>query len=374
MNSKIFVYSDYYKPGYLAGGPVQSVYNMCNLVADFSFYIYTQNFDADTQSQPYQLPVNTWLPGSSSQIFYTTKWYYRFLSYKQLYKIKPDVIYFNSLFATATQSNLVQSGFYALFNKCKIIIAPRGELDDGALSIKSTKKKLYISLFRLIANSKIVLQATTEKEKQFIAKRLKNKIIVAEDIPVVLDERVIKAKAADSSEFIFISRICPKKNLLYALQCLQKVNISGRLHFTITGPFEDKPYWEKCEKLIGTLPATIKCTVTGPVQHYDIGKMLINKHYLLFPTMAENFGHVIYESLINSLPVIISNNTPWDDGEENGVFAYPLDNEDVFIKQIEKLHALNKQQYDSISKNAFDYAKNKVNFNLIKKQYCNLFN
>ena len=374
MNNKVFIYLDYYKPGYLAGGPVQSVYNMCNLNTDFSFYVYTQNFDQGMENDPYQLPKNTWIAGSGSQVFYTDKNGYRFSSYKQLKKIKPDVIYFNSLFSTATQSNLLQTWFFALFNKCKIIIAPRGELNDGALSLKSTKKNLYLSLYKMFGSSKIVIHATTEKEKVFISKQLKNKTVTAENVPAIVNVRVAKVKTVNKSGLIFVSRICPMKNLFFALECLQKVNIDGELLFTIVGPFEDKAYWEKCEKLIGTLPQNIKCVALGPVPYDKINGMLQNNHYLFLPTMGENFGHIIYESLINGLPTIISNNTPWDNGEQNGVFAYPLTDQSLFIKQIEKLHSLNQHDYDIISHNAFEYAKQKVNFNLIKTQYNSLFN
>ena len=36
-----------------------------------------------------------------------------------------------------------------------------------------------------------------------------------------------------------------------------------------------------------------------------------NNDFLILPTKGENFGHVIAESLSASLPVIISQNTPW---------------------------------------------------------------
>lgn len=373
MDKKVFIYSDYYKPGYLAGGPIQSISNMCNLLNGF-FFIYTQNFDLNNEKSPYPVEINSWIENGSSKVFYTTKSDYRFSSWRQLFHIKPDVVYLNSLFSTATQLNLFQVLFYSLFHKCRIIIAPRGELDEGALELKKRKKATYIFLFKLLVTSKIIFHATTEKEKNYIAKKIKNRIIVAENIPEVLDKNIVREKVKDHSKFIFISRICHKKNLFFALECLNKINISGNLDFTIIGPFEDMKYWESCKDLIDKLPTNINCKVLGPVPHSEINKSLAESHYLLLPTMAENFGHIIYESLINGLPVIISDNTPWDDGFSNGVFAYSLSNEELFIKRIENLHALEQAEYQVLSNNAFAYAKNKVNFEFIKEQYFNLFN
>jgi len=296
------------------------------------------------------------------------------MAWRQLFRIKPDVIYINSLFSTATQSNLIQVLLYSLFNKCRVIIAPRGELDEGALAIKSTKKKVFVFLFKLFVGRKIIFHATTEKEKEFIKRQLKNQVLVAENIPTVLTEQSTRIKLPNRSKFIFISRICTKKNLLFALNCLKNINIDGELEFTIIGPVEDAAYWKKCEIVIDQLPSNIKCIVLGAFPHHQIQGKLAANHYMLFPTMAENFGHIIYESLINGLPVVISDNTPWDNGYDNGVFAYSLAEEKSFIDRVENFHRLQQPEYDILSKNAFEYAKSKVNLELIKTQYFKLFN
>src|SRR5437588_12260467 len=105
---------------------------MCELLPEFFFYIYTQNFDLKQKKKRYQIQTDTWLESNdTTRLFYTSRLKYLFSSWRQLFKIKPDVIYINSLFSTATQPNLFQVLFYAHFYKCKIIIAPRGELDEG---------------------------------------------------------------------------------------------------------------------------------------------------------------------------------------------------------------------------------------------------
>ena len=372
---KIFVYSDYYKPGYLAGGPIQSISNMCKLLPEFFFYVYTQNFDLNRKQNPYQVQTDTWLEGNdTTKLFYTSRIHYFFSSWKQLFKVKPDVIYINSLFSTATQPNLFQVLFYSLFHKCKIIIAPRGELDEGALSIKGRKKQIFIALFKMLISKKIVFHATTEKEKSFIKMEVKNEVLVAENIPGVYHGKIARNKLPDSSKFIFISRICVKKNLLFALNCLKNINIDGELEFTIVGPSEDQVYWKECETVINQMPSNIKCIVLGPVPHHQIQDKLIENHYMLFPTMAENFGHIIYESLINGVPVIISDNTPWNDGYDNGVFAYSLSQQNQFISKIENFHRQGQNEYNILSENASTYAKSKVNLEVIRDQYFKLFN
>ena len=62
----------------------------------------------------------------------------------------------------------------------------------------------------------------------------------------------------------------------------------------------------------------------------------------IFPTLGENFGYVIYESLSCGCPVLMSKDTtPWNDLDNNGVgFNIDLKNKK---KWIEKIEFYNKQ-------------------------------
>ena len=48
-------------------------------------------------------------------------------------------------------------------------------------------------------------------------------------------------------------------------------------------------------------------------KYENLSKIIINNHLLFLPTIDENFGHVIVETLLHSRPCLISNNTPWND-------------------------------------------------------------
>ena len=45
----------------------------------------------------------------------------------------------------------------------------------------------------------------------------------------------------------------------------------------------------------------------------------------VFPTLGENFGHVIYESLMCGTPVLVSDNTPWLPDKKGALTVLPLD-------------------------------------------------
>jgi glycosyltransferase involved in cell wall biosynthesis len=115
---------------------------------------------------------------------------------------------------------------------------------------------------------------------------------------------------------VFISRISPKKNLLFALRMLQSV--LGDISFDIYGPIEDARYWNRCEKAIGTLPPNVRVKYMGMVEHEKVGEVFAEHDLFLFPTLGENYGHVICEALSAGCPVLISDQTPWRHLQEEG--------------------------------------------------------
>ena len=377
MKQKVFICSEYYKPGFLGGGPIQSVFNLTNLLSgNFQFFVLAKNFDLNQKLNPYNVKTNEWISQTNnSQIRYVNSFRYYFFTWIELFTIKPKYIYLNSFFSIGTRTNLLQALCYRLFYKCEIILAPRGEFDNGALSIKPTRKLLFIKLFNLISNPKIIFQSTTQKEKEQIEKQIKNnQVITANNIPEAIEFKRDKiTKFPFVSKFVFVSRISPKKNLLFAIQCLQETRVQGSIEFDIIGPFEDEDYWKICEQELSKLPENILVKVHGAVPKHRINHILASCHYLFFPTLGENFGHVIYESLANGLPIIISEHTPWEAGHKNGVFALPLVDKNSFISVISKLHQFNQDEYEEVSGNALNYAREQMDLEDLKRQYINLF-
>ena len=69
---KILIFIDWYRPAHLAGGPIQSVFNMVNaLEKDYFFYICTSNSDIGSGNELEGITPNKWLKSSSnSEVIY----------------------------------------------------------------------------------------------------------------------------------------------------------------------------------------------------------------------------------------------------------------------------------------------------------------
>jgi len=133
----------------------------------------------------------------------------------------------------------------------------------------------------------------------------------------------------------FLSRICVMKNLDFVLDVLAKVKTPVEL--SIYGPQESATYWQQCQKLIDQLPVHIQVVYHGAIAN-DHVKSTIQQHDIFFvPTRGENYGHVFVEAFAAGVPVLLSDQTPWQQLIDKGVgWDLPLDNTDAFVDVIDQ--------------------------------------
>ncbi|MCE2463815.1 MAG: glycosyltransferase, partial [Dehalococcoidia bacterium] len=131
-------------------------------------------------------------------------------------------------------------------------------------------------------------------------------------------------KEPGALNLVFLSRVSRMKNLAGALRMLY--GLEGKISFDIYGPLEDTAYWAECRKIIRSLPENVAVTYRGAASHEEVGRVMAEHDLFLLPTLGENFGHVIFESLAAGCPVLVSDRTPWRGLEEKGVgWNVPLD-------------------------------------------------
>lgn len=109
------------------------------------------------------------------------------------------------------------------------------------------------------------------------------------------------------------------------------------IEFTIYGPAHTEEYWKECKQELRKLPSNVKWEWKGNLDSESVVETLKHYHVFLFPTLGENFGHVIQEALSAGCPCIISDQTPWRDFESQGVgYVFSLENKSAFVNAVEK--------------------------------------
>ena len=379
MKKKVLIIADYYVPSNKGGGPIQSIKNLVDNLSDkIDFYILTSDKDLGDEQPYYGVEIDKWVQVDNAKVFYTNT---KKLTFRRLAEIINSVeyhaLYLNSFFSYKFSIAIV------ILNKLKrltakpLILAPRGQFSQGALGLKSWKKKFFIRIAKALGfYNGIKWHATAGSEKQDIKKVWKKaNIEVASNLTanykeLQYDKNTLKHRG--ELKIVFISRIHPKKNLKKAIELLQ--NLQGDIELDIYGPLEDKQYWLECQEVINSLPQTVKIIYKGLLNHNEIADIFKGYHIFLFPTLGENFGHVISEALIGGCPVIISDQTPWR-GLDNLKVGWDiaLSDDDRFIGALQYCIDLNKREYDLISKNAFEYGKDMSNKEDDIIRTCELF-
>lgn len=380
MKKNVLIMAGYYVPSVKGGGPIQSIKNLVdNLSDEFNFYIVTADRDLGDDKPFKNIKTNTWVKVGKANVYYTNNRLMTWYKMKALLNsINYDVLYLNSFFSYKSSIMPVILKRLKLLPNKRIVLAPRGEFSEGALGLKSLKKKLYIYISKIFKlYNTVKWHATTEYELEDIKNVFGERIhiVTAQNLTAdyqhVLYSKSIVKKPGEIV-LVYVSRIHPMKNLLQVLKLIR--NLEGKIILNIFGPIEDTQYWEKCNEAIENMPSNIKVIYYGPIQNDKLHEIYQEQHYFILLTLGENFGHAIAEALIGGCPVIISNRTPWKDLEVHRVgWDISLENEVQFLRVLKNLIAQDNEEYRVLSKNAYKFSKAKSNQDKELDAYSGIF-
>ena len=356
----ILIFADWYLPAYKAGGPVKSIAALAFYLKNaFNFYIITSNKDLFSSESHKGIKSNEWnvLP-NGEQVFYFSD---DFISFKNVRavveKLEYDCVYLNSFFSK-------QFTIYPLLLKKlnvikkPILLAPRGMLGSGALSLKSDKKNMFIKLAKATGLYKhIIWHATSAQEENEIKQLFTHHIkTISNLILPPTKSRTDYSKEINELKICFVSRIAQKKNLLFALQILQTIN-SGEIVFDIYGPAEDEAYYTQCVELAKKIPSNITVNFKGDLQGDEVEQALKNYHIFFLPTLNENFGHAIVEAMLNGCIPLISDATPWRNLQAQKIgWDIVLNEKEKFATAVNEVLQLSQTEFEQKSKVVQQYA------------------
>jgi glycosyltransferase involved in cell wall biosynthesis len=342
-SKRILIFCDHYLPSKQGGGGVWTIVNLVERLSDrFQFFIVTRNHDNRMDRTPFtDVKTGEW----------------NHLGNKE---VDPDCVYLNSVFSLPTRKFLAARRVGEV-SHVPVVLAPCGELSPGALQLKRAKKKVFLSVARRIGiYTGVTWKASTAIESQEITDNFGKDVcvFVAADLPPKrqtfsdLAKHPKPWKESGSVKLIFYSRIDRKKNLKFVIDRLKGVS-DAEVDFMIVGPPEDRSYWVECVEMLERLPKNIRIKIVGPVCRKEGLKLLKCSHFLVLPTLGENFGYVFLEALAAGTPLIISDRTIWNNIQRVGAgWALPLEDPDKWSSVLKSCALMEQNQYLSMSAKA----------------------
>lgn len=347
---KVLIFTDWYLPGYRAGGPITSCANMVHLLGDeIDFRIVCLDRDyLETEPYPNVLP-NNWIKVGRAEVMYISADLLLQSTMKDIIRYLSDYqVYINGVFSKYfSVTPLIKA------NKLgrKIIVAPRGMLAEGALSIKPQKKKAFLNLAKFLGlYRRVRFHATNDEEANQIKKEISRKAIIQvipnlPSIPGKAGQRLEKIE--NKLKIISVARIAREKNTAFALECLGKIDSKFQIEVNFIGSVYDEDYFAECKRIAAALPTNIRVNFSASVPPDSIIAQFAEAHLFFLPTLGENYGHAIIESLLNGLPALISDKTPWKNLQNDGLGAdLPLSDSNGFVDYISQIAAMDQSEYE----------------------------
>ncbi len=317
-----------FEPGFRGGGPIRSLrYILDTLPDDLDVTLVTR--DRDLRS-----PVS--YPGLSgrllrrdprSAVFYLDPFALRHWArlLRHVRSRPVDLLYVNSLWSPFSVVAIIAVALGVL-RAGAILLAPRGELAPAALGIWSRKKRLFLSVWApLLRRLDVRWQACSRREEEQIRAAVPWAQVMVNGNECAVPE--VPAPPAEPSDgplrLVFIGRISPMKNLVTALEAV--AGTTRPIEFDIFGPVEDEQYWARCRRIVESMPGHVRVAYRGELPTAQVLETFGRYDAFLFPTLGENYGHVIVESMAAGCPVVCSDETPFSEqiAEAGGAVVRP---------------------------------------------------
>ena len=368
---KILILTDWYLPAANAGGPVRSVAAIVSaLKNDFEISVLTSDRDFGDSKSFQGIETDVWLHKDGYRLQYASPDNIEKTVTNEV-KRDYDKIYLNSLFSKYFSISALKA--LSKKDKKNVILAPRGMLAIGALSIKPLKKKLFLTSAKVIGlYTGISWQASNEQEKSEILSIFPNaRIATLRNLSGVVPVKNFTVPSLDLGlKIVTVARISPEKNFEFILNVLSKVSFNYTFH--IYGPISNMNYHKKCTDLIRDNKLNVE--FKGSLDHSQIPTVLKDYHLFTLPTLGENFGHSILEALAQSIPVLISDRTNWTFvNEKNAGKAISLNSTSKWIEWLNAFSRHLSEEHAEFRNAAFLVAEESISSKSLLEDYIKLF-
>ncbi len=304
-------------PAHVYGGPIRSVYALCNALARLGCEVRV--LTTNSNGLHAVLPVDTSREhrmGDGIAVRYCARRLRHSVS-PQLLRVLPDyvrwadVVHLTAVYNFTTFPTLAS----ARRQSKPVVWSPRGALQRWSGSRHPGVKSLWETITRGLAPEPLVLHVTSEQERlesleKFPAAR-------AEVIPngIEIPATVSRQESSGPLRLLFIGRLDPKKGIENLLDACARLDFPWTLIIAGGG---DDAYLRSIAGRIRALGLGEKAFMAGEVLDDAKERVFQQADVCVAPSFTENFAIVVAEALARAVPVIAGRGTPWQGVEQHG--------------------------------------------------------
>ncbi len=308
---RVLVFAPSFTPAVKAGGPARSLTNLASEAAIHNEVTVVAHDRDHLDAVPFEGLSGRWVRAAGAEVFYlnhrSVKQWRALLG--SLPSRRFDLVVLNSIWNWGF--SLIPAALLAVGQiRGPAVLMPRGELEPGALALKSSKKRLLWALIAVLYRRVIfAMGVTSESEASNVREFFPGcRVLVTTNLPDPV-EFGVPDQPHSELQVVGLGRVHPTKGLLPLLAGLGKVVRPVRLRWY--GAIGDTAYWRQCTAAADRLPYHVSFEYEGEAGRDDIPSILHNADLMVLLTAGENYGHVIAESLQAGCPVLTTTVTPW---------------------------------------------------------------
>jgi len=327
-------------PATYFGGPIHTVYNLCNALArqvDLRV-LTTDSAGVNARDRLSVVAVPERMP-AGYEVYYCAKTSGKEFSWELLRRLGPmvrwaDVVHLTGVYSFTTIPTLL---FARLFGK-PVMWSPHGALQRWPESRRVWLKALWDRLCRAVLPARIVIHVTSTEEGVESSLRLPGVEMVMIPNGVDIPARVSRTPSSGQLRLLFVGRLDPKKgvkNLIEACRMGQgRLNQGWSLVIAGSGHSTYESSLKACARENSVVE---QVRFVGHVDGHRKTALFTEADILILPSFTENFGLVVAEALAHGVPVIASTNTPWKRVEEMQCGLWVDNDPETLAKALERM-------------------------------------
>lgn len=337
---KIFFPLEVFYPSQ-AGGPANSIYWLAkNLVKEGLEPIIVAS---DKGIEP-GFPLNRWVENEAGKVIHVRTRSLTFpvgQTFRSLVNFyRADIVHISSFFYPTA----FITAFAARALRKKIIWSARGELDTPALEYSKLRKSPVLWSIKKFIGCYPVFHSTCDEETGYI------KLAFGDNADIVQIPNFIEipqlVERNPGKYILFLGRVAWKKGIENLIDAIALSDEFMKSDYVLKIAGRGAPDYVKTLKdLVAKRGLENKIEFVGQIEGEAKQKLLADAFWTIMPSLTENFGLVVLESLAQNTPVIASKGSPWESLETERLGFWVDNSPEELAAVLKKIVEMDESEY-----------------------------